>query len=234
MVDSKRLRSFLGSNETYSIEPEDTLSRMVELRREIDPNEQALPHPNEGFEYWYAPEYAIWLVSRTLTVLQRDGMSEEAALRKIDGLLKLAAEPAETDWRLRPYLKRWLELSSPEYLDLGDELLEGAIGIAVERTVTRLGNNSGGWPPAEWFAETITRAEFEEEYLREGEGRFPFLSPRSRFDIEFTHFLLRLQDDDRIVQFSSPSNSWTMKMGSSGIAIVRNGRAIVSITTIMN
>jgi hypothetical protein len=74
------------------------------------------------------PEYVIWLVTHNLKVLRHDGLPEEVALRKIDGLLRLSADPShEPSWRLQPYLKRWLGLWWPDYAEFGDNLLKGAI-----------------------------------------------------------------------------------------------------------
>ena len=53
-------------------------------------------------------------------------------------------------------------------------------------------------------------------------------------DIAFTEIVLRLRDDDEIRHFSSPGDTWRMMMGRSGIAIVRDGRAIASLITMMN
>jgi hypothetical protein len=179
---------------------------------------------------WSTPEYVIWLVTHNIKVLRHDGLSQEAALRKIDGLLRLSADPShEPSWRLMPYLKRWLGLWWPDYAELGEDLLKGAIRIAKVRTNKWLKSDPGGWPPADWCRGSMTRTQFEER----NRGR-PVLPPRSMSDIAFTEIALRLRDDDEIRHFSSPADTWRMMMGRSGIAIVRGGRAIASLITMMN
>jgi hypothetical protein len=134
-------------------DPESTLTKMIELRREVDPVERARLHPDErpAREMWSTPEYVIWVVTHNLKVLRHDGLPEEAALRKIDGLLRLSADPDhEPSWRLQPYLKRWLGLWWPDYAELGDDLLKGAIRIAQARTAKWLKSDPSGWPPADW------------------------------------------------------------------------------------
>jgi hypothetical protein len=57
---------------------------------------------------------------------------------------------------------------------------------------------------------------------------------RSFGSIEFTLFLLRLQDGDEIKAFSSPLETWRIMIGRAGIAIFRNGRAVTRLITMMN
>jgi hypothetical protein len=148
-------------------DPESTLTKMIELRRTVDPIERASPHPEERLEseMWSTPEHVIWQVTHNLKVLRHDGLPEEAALRKIDGLLWLSADPShEPSWRPMPYLKRWLGLWWPDYVELGDDLREGAIRIAKVRTAKWLKSDPGGSPPADWCRGSITRTQLEEHY----------------------------------------------------------------------
>jgi hypothetical protein len=136
-------------------DPESTLTKMIELRCEVDSVERARLHPDKRLarEMWSTPEYVIWLVTHNLSVLRHDGLSEEAALRKINELLWLSADPShEPSWRLQPYPKRWLGLWWPDYAELGDDLLKGAIRIAQV-----LKSDPGGWPPADWCRGSMTR-----------------------------------------------------------------------------
>jgi hypothetical protein len=77
-----------------------------------------------------------------------------------------------------PYLKRWLGLWWPDYAELGEDLLKGAIRIAQARTAKWLKSDPGGWPPADWCHGSMTRIQFEER----NRGR-PLLPPRSTSDI---------------------------------------------------
>jgi hypothetical protein len=137
----------------------------------------------------------------------------------------------EPDWRLRPYLKGWLERGRPEDAGLGEALLNKVIGIALASANEALANDRGCWPPADWCRRTLSRADFEREYLSRRKKPQDF---RSLGSIEFTLFLLRLQDGDEIRAFSSPPETWRLMMGRAGIAIVRNGRAVTSLMTMMN
>jgi hypothetical protein len=42
------------------------------------------------------------------------------------------------------------------------------------------------------------------------------------------------QDSDEIWEFSSPAKSWKLLAGRAGVCIVRNGKVIDGIVTIMN
>jgi hypothetical protein len=213
--------------------PFEALDHMLDLRRKIAPVESDR-HLAEEWppRSWFTPEAVILVVCHGLKVLKSDGLSEEAALRKIDGLLQLSLDASrEPDWRLLPYLKRWLGRGRPEYAGLGEALLNRVIGIAQASAKEALANDGGGWPPADWCKRTLSRADFERAYLSRRKKPQDF---RSFGSIEFTRFLLRLRDGDEIKAFSSPPETWRLMMGRAGIAIVRNGRAVMSLMTMMN
>jgi hypothetical protein len=82
--------------------PFEALHQMLNLRREIAPVERDRPLTQEWPpRSWSTPEAVILVVCYGLKVLKNDGLSEEAALRKIDRLLRLSVDTSpEPDWRL--------------------------------------------------------------------------------------------------------------------------------------
>jgi hypothetical protein len=149
--------------------PIDALHEMIGLRREIAPVERGRPLTQEWPpRSWSTAEAVILVVCYGLKVLRNDGLSEEAALRKIDGLLKLSVDTSlKPNWRLQPYLKGWLVCSRPEYAALGEALLNAAIDVAQASAKKTLANVGGGWPPADWCKRTL-QTNPEPCRLREG------------------------------------------------------------------
>jgi hypothetical protein len=49
-----------------------------------------------------------------------------------------------------------------------------------------------------------------------------------------TKFAAQMQSGDELWRYSSSSESWANKMGSAGLAIVRNGQIADAMQTIMN
>ena len=81
----------------------------------------------------------------------------------------------------------------------------------------------------------MSREEFEKEFASAlGEPERRFHDPSSRFDGEFIEFLARWQEGDELRRYSSPAWTWQAMMGRGGVALVRDGRPVAQIMTIMN
>lgn len=140
------LKKWLGSSNDKGIsnEAEDTdvkdnltaIIKMYNLRRAVDVRlsgekmGQNLPE----FKLWATPEAIIANATALYEILQDDGHSEKESVKKICHLLK---QPHEVDVckdcnDLLSYLKVRLKVSDPEYLDLGDDILNRAVEIAKE------------------------------------------------------------------------------------------------------
>lgn len=78
-----------------------------------------------------------------------------------------------------------------------------------------------GYPPTSWLTTQMTVDEFEKEF-----GDL-------KGDPNFTEFA-NLQKGDKLWRFMSPKEDWDALAGRGGIALVRHGRVIAHILTIMS
>ena len=131
------------------------------------------------------------------------------------------------------YLKRVLEAYSPDYLLLGPRLLSEALAEAQASIHHPAAGSADGYPPKEWLRSEVMLEEFEFEFAKQLKSQ-SLLIPTSRFDSDFSDFVVRLQDGDKLMRFSSPDETWQMMMGRAGVALVRNGSSIGCIVTMMN
>jgi hypothetical protein len=209
---------------------------MIAMRGEVDPALNDLKHPRNwiGAQLWASPEYLIYVILRGIALLERDGMAQADAVRQVDARLRLnvlasdagAVPPAE-------YVEHALRNMAPAYLEFGPELLTKVIARAQKglRSLPEDGvwTTANGCPPPDWRWE---RMEPEEE--RKILGRAAPIVPRSMHDEEMIDLLVRALPGDELWEWSSPTPSWGMMMGRGGIALVRAGRVLCDVTTMMN
>ena len=86
----------------------------------------------------------------------------------------------------------------------------------------------------EWLKKRISIEEAEQKNLVEDERLGPDPVPFG-FQIERWSALKgQIQEGDELWEFSSPKETWVNLCGRAGICIVRNGKVLDSIVTMMN
>ncbi len=81
--------------------------------------------------------------------------------------------------------------------------------------------------PKNWLQKQLTVDEAETEYMHEG---IPFGGMNERW----VAFKSQMIDGDEIWEFSSSVDSWNHLAGRAGLALIRRGKAIDCIVTILN
>jgi hypothetical protein len=81
--------------------------------------------------------------------------------------------------------------------------------------------------PQSWLQKQLTVDEAETEYMHEG---IPFGDMNKRWDA----LKSQMMDGDEIWEFSSSADSWNHLAGRAGLALVRQGKVIDCIVTILN
>ena len=216
----------------------DTVMGMIARRYKIDPALNGRPHPRHwiGRDVWPEPEYLIYLVLRSIALLERDGMGEAAAIRQVDARLRLNvlatgvdAVPAET------YLVEVLSAFAPSYLEHGTELLAKTIARArkgLRKLPPAPWTTPNGCPPSDWHWQRVPQPLARKEFRAMG-ARLRRV-PTSIYDEELADLVVRRQRGDQLWHWSSPPITWGAMIGRGGIALVRNGRVLCDVTTMMN
>jgi hypothetical protein len=81
--------------------------------------------------------------------------------------------------------------------------------------------------PKSWLQKQLTVEEVEAEYRQEG-------VPFGGMYEQWVALKSQMIDGDEIWEFSSSAASWDHLAGRAGLALVRNGKAIDCIVTIIN
>lgn len=213
-----------------------TLCRMIELRRRKDPVLRREPPPSDWptFQLWRTPEYIIYSMASYVALLKRDGLTEPDALAHIDAVLGLhVLPPGQKPTTLAEYLPLVLTRHHPDYLRHAAELLDSTITLAQKQIEGVPPQRSGSYPPDDWLGSRIEPKSFREEYA-ERLSSPDLLFPTSTFDADLVEFLVRWQEGDELRSFTSPAVTWQLMMGSAGVALVRGGRPIAHLLTLMN
>lgn len=86
----------------------------------------------------------------------------------------------------------------------------------------------------EWFKSKTTVEECEKKYLVEDKRLGPAPVPFGFAHRKWLDFKRQIEKGDELWEFSSPLDTWTRLCGREGICIVRDGKIIDSIVTVMN
>jgi hypothetical protein len=140
------------------------------------------------------------------------------------------------DATLFDYLKSRAKFVDPEFPALGDRFLAGHIELCLRWLDKARSAESKAWPPSEWLTKRLTFSEFESLGVRPGGWSVENSSSRSSTgeQREVQQLKLRMLAGDEIWAFSSPPETWQMLAGRAGVALVRDGRPIGYVVTLMN
>jgi hypothetical protein len=85
-----------------------------------------------------------------------------------------------------------------------------------------------------WLQTRVTVAEAEAAHLVQTDRLGPDPVPFGFQNEQWRALLAQMQEGDELWQFSSPAESWQHLAGRAGIALVRQGKVVASIVTLMN
>jgi hypothetical protein len=86
----------------------------------------------------------------------------------------------------------------------------------------------------DWLQKRVTVAEAEAAHAVKLEHLSPDPVPFGYLNERWQALLARMQEGDELWEFCSSPESWAHLAGREGIALVRDGKIIDSILTIMN
>jgi hypothetical protein len=230
----------------------DALSQMIDLRRLQAGQAPEASRPCRRQTKGDSAEARILEIAEVAYVLQGDGFPEPEILKRIGQVYETAPPPPNHSYDpLRDYLGNHLRTYDPEYLELGSDLFHAALALAslwAEIHAARLAASS--WPPSEMLGEPWA-IEGYAGIVREGhnvpDSAWPTFG-RSLADLDVLldeyrgggaaagvrRMKARAIPGDKLHGYSTSPMSWAAMMGSSGIALVRNGRSIDFFETMMN
>lgn len=220
----------------------DTLSAMGELRRLARRERRDRPGEDRILE-----------IAEVAYILRADGLSEPQIFERL-ALVYGTPPPAESGDLLADYLVEHLRTFDPQYLDLHRDLFRVALQVAclwAEMHAVHMVRSS--WPPPDMLSQPWCiggNTGIIRTVPKGGDRRkmkpFPtFTRSLADLDILLTEYRgeaaavvrrmkARAVPGDVLCGYSTGARSWRALMGSSGIALVREGRSIDHVETMMN
>ncbi len=186
-------------------------------------------------ELWRSTESVILTTVEQYLILKNDGLSDLDALQKIEAFRSAFGEAdMPNDLNAKNYLVYRLGIEDPQYLAFGPVILDKAILIAREFAIEKIKDSETEkpYPPSDWLQKRLTISEVESDHIRSQPERHG--SSENRVFRECENMKVRMLGNDQLWYFSSPPETWEKLGGRAGITLVRNGRSIVSIETVMN
>lgn len=193
-------------------------------------------------------------ITEVAYVLRADGFPEPAVFERLARVYGTPAPINEYMRRLDDYIADDLEKFDPRYMELGRDLFQAALEVASLWAELHAGQVIRcGWPHDDqlgkaWEIEGYTGIirTIPKGVSRKKMKPFPKFT-RSLADIDILlseydgaaaatvrRWKARAVPGDALHGFSTGRMSWRLMMGSSGIALVRDGHAIDYIVTKMN
>lgn len=168
------------------------------------------------------PMFWIWgSVEGTLLKVAEAFVRLSPALPSLDDLsyrLDLASECEEYEHfetqALIGYFRHRMRQWDPEVAALGEAFLDRHVGLCEDYAAHQF-KHAGNWPPRDWLIERLD----------------PTKETRSKGLDKLTLLML---PGDELWSYSSPPETWEHMMGRSGIALLRDGRTIAQVITLMN
>jgi hypothetical protein len=217
---------------TFDTRPsrETTLVQMIDLRRRKDPRLRGAKAAGNWprFQLWETPEATILNTVEEFRWLKDAGLSDEASLQRLEALAGgNAASPVAVP-TLRELVARRLTAEDPPYLALDGKILGLQLEMAEKwaQEEIRWAKLAPAYPPIEWLIKRISVDDLGLGDMSSASG--------SRHAAEWSRLLARFTEGDELWEFSSPRKDWERLIGRKGVALVRDGRPIAHIVTLMN
>jgi hypothetical protein len=214
---------------TFDTRPsrETTLVQMIDLRRRKDPRLRGARAAGHWprFQLLEAPEATILNTVEEFRWLKDAGLNDEAALLRLEAIAGGDPDsPPAVNFSLRELIARRLSIEDPPYLALGDQILFQQLKIADKwaKDEIRWAKLAPAFPPIEWLDRRISVDDIDLDTL----------ALRHRGD--WNRLMARITEGDELWEFSSPWEHWERLTGRKGVALVRGGRSIAHVVTVMN
>jgi hypothetical protein len=238
-----------SSRDGDRVRRETLLCRMINARRRVDRRLSGRPAADDWpmFQLKQTIEAAILDLIEQHFWLRDGGLSENEAWARIEALRTGAAGIRDAArWTTRSYIAHVLATADPAYVDLGEGLLDEALGMACAWSdqAVRLAKTAS-FPPIDWL-QTQVPLLVVEQARRAAASDDGSSQIGAEPDDEIFDELLGLSRNrdwrrisgwiapsDEVWIFSSPADHWRDGGGRRGIALIRHGRAIGHIVTLI-
>lgn len=200
---------------------ESALVEMIELRRRILP---WLRRPKPAnlwpmFELWRMPEAIVLDTVESFLWIADAGLSDKAALETLAARLDHKHSLTLHADTIRTLVVSQIKAAYPSSLPSVEKVIDQQVEIANAwaRNEIQSIKSKPPFPPIEWLEK---RVDIDEADV----GNLP----------EWKRIKMRFTEHDELWTFSSPAEYWAGLAGRAGVALVRNGRPIAHVTTLMN
>ena len=224
-----------GKTPSEPTSPENVICRMVDLRMAKDKRIRNGPRPGDWmiWQLWTSPEGVLLRTFTRALWHQDSGLSAADAWARIcPSAADEISKSKDADQARRLGAAAVLKAIDPPYLELGDELIGAVLAHATEWAEREVKAVKTGkpYPPLEWLSEELSFDEYVSELF--AEPRKDTSWSRSLQDaIDLKHLFSPV---DKIWRYKSPPETWRSLGGRAGFALVRDGRPIAAVVTMMN
>lgn len=207
------------------------LCEMVNVRKRRDARLRGSEPSNwPMIRLWLSPEGRILDAVADFQWLLDAGLTEEQALShmlSLDG--RDACSTAVTT--LRAFIEHSLKFFDPSYIDLEAGILTKNIKLAGLWAAAEIKHLklARSYPPPEWLRNRVHFADVAPQFTMATRSIYDELGKRN-----WDRIKVRMVNDDELWAFRSPPDDWRRLAGREGVALIRRGRPIAKIVTLMS
>lgn len=203
-----------------------TLSQMIDLRRlpAFQPETSATKLYRQSWKCRREPEARILEIVELAYLLEADGFPLPDIFTRVGSVYGPAQQILESTSPLRAFVAKHLMVHEPAYVELGANLLNAAMALArLWAEINAIRMTTSSWPPPEMLGAVPDGGlEVLDDLLIGVTAR------------DVRRVKARTVPGDELRVYNTGDLSWVAKMGSAGFALVRGGRSIDHIETMMN
>jgi hypothetical protein len=201
---------------------ENILVQMIEVRRRTI-SWLRRPKPARKwpmFELWRSPEATALDTIESFRWIRDSGLNDQPALETL--ATRIGVRPSrelDADFTIRELVVSRLKIEHPSYSSIEAKTLDRQLEIADSWVLNeiQLIKSKRSFPPIEWLEKRVDIDEI-------GAGSSG----------DWNRLKMFLTERDELWTFSSPPDYWAGLAGRAGVALVRNGRPIAHVITVMN
>ena len=172
------------------------------------------------FELWRSPEATTLDTIEGFRWIMDAGFSDQTALETLAARIgHRHSRVLDANFTIREVVVSRVKSAHPSYSSIQAKTLDQQLKIADCWVLNEIQSIklAPPFPPTEWLEK---RVDFDE--IDTGNPR------------DWSHIKMRFTERDELWTFSSPRDYWEGLAGRAGVALIRNGRPIAHVITVMN
>lgn len=215
---------------------DDLMCRMINLRLAVAPE----PGRPSSADHWPMYQFSETPEADLAAAVDMFLWNEDAVHPLVPdsggALVEVLQLRSEMREKVLAYCSAAMKLKHPQYLQLGHNIFERSVDLAIEWALNEIGRavRDRPYPPPSWWTEQLSWQVVMNGDFGSSVNVHELEHGTSRLSVQWRTMMSRRSESDEIWSFQSPPETWQRLGGRAGLVLVRRGRPVSSVTLRMN